>query len=121
MIQQRIKVSWENGEKLKQIASHAEICGSYIQLQKSNTVLFQDSSLSHSKHLGHLLGQGTAILLPVPPDRILKIFPKSGTPKAAPGKPHHQAEWEKCKDMYLNPLKFPSLQQDYPKALNKPC
>lgn len=79
MIQQITKVSWENGETLNQTVSHAEISGSNIQHQKSNTVLFKDSFLSHSKHLGHLLGQGTVPLPPIPHDSVLKI-PLPGVP-----------------------------------------
>lgn len=98
LIQQIITVSWENGEKLNQTVSHAEICGSYIHHQKSNRVLFKDSSLSHSKPLGHLLGQGTVTLLPIPHDRDPKNpSPRSGTPKAAPGNPHPEAEWAKSR------------------------
>lgn len=65
------------------MVSHAEICGSYIQYQKSNTVLSKDSSLSHSKNLGHLLGQGTVTLLPIPHDSILKIPLPGVAPKGS--------------------------------------
>lgn len=121
LIQQIITVSWENREKLNQTASHAEICGGYIQHQKCSS----ETSLSHSKHLGYLLGQSAVTLLPIPHDRDPKNpSPRSGTPKAAPGKPHPEAERAKSKDMDLIPLRFPSfqsIQQDYPKASKKPC